>query len=105
MLRRGQLWNQHFEDNGGNLMDFVSRSHDRIANAEIAQRMVFTKPTQDVKTRVLQATPAGSTAEEIQQALQFASLLDRCLELSPDKRATPMEALRHPFFSQKLSIG
>ncbi|KAJ2828608.1 U4/U6 small nuclear ribonucleoprotein prp4 [Coemansia sp. 'formosensis'] len=105
LLRRGQLWNQHFEDNGGNLMDFVSRSHDRIANAEIAQRMVFTKPMQDVKTRVLQATPAGSTAEEIQQALQFASLLDRCLELSPDKRATPMEALRHPFFSQKLSIG
>ncbi|KAJ2105469.1 U4/U6 small nuclear ribonucleoprotein prp4 [Coemansia sp. RSA 922] len=101
MLRRGQLWNQHFEDNGGNLMDFVSRSHDRIANAEIAQRMVFTKPTQDVKTRILQATPAGSTPEEVQQALQFASLLDRCLELSPDKRATPMEALRHPFFAQK----
>ncbi|KAJ2861289.1 U4/U6 small nuclear ribonucleoprotein prp4 [Coemansia aciculifera] len=101
MLRRGQLWNQHFEDNGGNLMDFVSRSHDRLANAEIAQRMVFTKPTQDVKTRILQATPEGSTPEDIQQALQFASLLDRCLELSPDKRATPMEALRHPFFAQK----
>ncbi|KAJ1816774.1 U4/U6 small nuclear ribonucleoprotein prp4 [Coemansia sp. RSA 2675] len=101
MLRRGQLWNQHFEDNGGNLMDFVSRAHDRIANTEVAQRMVFTKPTQDVKTRILQATPAGSTAEEIQQALQFASLLDRCLELNPDKRATPMEALRHPFFAQK----
>ncbi|KAJ2489494.1 U4/U6 small nuclear ribonucleoprotein prp4 [Coemansia sp. RSA 2050] len=101
MLRRGQLWSQHFEDNGGSLMDFVGREHDRIANAEIAQRMVFTKPTQDVKTRILQATPAGSTAEEIQQALQFASLLDRCLELNPDKRATPMEALRHPFFALK----
>ncbi|KAJ2460954.1 U4/U6 small nuclear ribonucleoprotein prp4 [Coemansia sp. RSA 2424] len=101
MLRRGQLWSQHFEDSGGNMMDFVSRSHDRIANAEIVQRMVFTKPVLDVKTRILQATPTGSTAEETQLALQFASLLDRCLELSPDKRATPMEALRHPFFAQK----
>ncbi|KAJ2888085.1 U4/U6 small nuclear ribonucleoprotein prp4, partial [Coemansia aciculifera] len=101
MLRRGQLWNQHFEDSGGNMMDFISRSHDRIANAEIAQRMVFTKPVLDIKARVLQATPTGSTAEETQLALQFASLLDRCLELSPEKRATPMEALRHPFFVQK----
>ncbi|KAJ2747856.1 U4/U6 small nuclear ribonucleoprotein prp4 [Coemansia sp. BCRC 34301] len=101
MLRRGQLWSQHFEDSGGNMMDFVSRSHDRIANADISQRMVFTKPVMDIKTRIMQATPTGSTAEEIQQALKFASLLDRCLELGPDKRATPMEALRHPFFAQK----
>ncbi|KAJ2002110.1 U4/U6 small nuclear ribonucleoprotein prp4 [Coemansia thaxteri] len=101
MLRRGQLWHQHFEDNGGNLMDFVSRTHDRIANAEIAQRMVFAKPTHDIKSRILQATPTGSAADEVQQALQFANLLDRCLELNPEKRATPIEALRHPFFAQK----
>ncbi|KAJ1786440.1 hypothetical protein LPJ59_005932, partial [Coemansia sp. RSA 2399] len=52
-------------------------------------------------SRILQATPAGSSPEDIQQALQFANLLDRCLELSPEKRITPIEALRHAFFSQK----
>ncbi|KAJ2358048.1 U4/U6 small nuclear ribonucleoprotein prp4 [Coemansia erecta] len=101
MLRRGQFWRQHFEDNGGGVMDFVERSTDRLSGAETEQRVVFTKPTVDIKTRVLQATPAGSASEDVQQALRFASLLDRCLELSPDKRILPIDALRHPFFSGK----
>ncbi|KAI8324603.1 kinase-like protein [Martensiomyces pterosporus] len=101
MVRRGQLWQQHFEDNGGSTMDFVSRTADKVSNKEVAQRMVFTKPVHDIKTRILHATPAGSSQAEIQSALQFASLLDRCLELSPEKRTTPSEALRHPFFAQK----
>ncbi|CAP61200.1 uncharacterized protein PODANS_3_1550 [Podospora anserina S mat+] len=31
----------------------------------------------------------------------FIDLLERCLTLNPDKRLTPAEALRHPFFPQK----
>ncbi|KAJ2573398.1 U4/U6 small nuclear ribonucleoprotein prp4 [Coemansia sp. RSA 1813] len=101
MLRRGQFWQQHFEDNGGSMLDFVSRTTDRLTGSEVVQRMTFAKPKNDIKSRVLQATPAGSSSDEIQLALQFASLLDRCLELSPEKRITPIEALRHAFFSQK----
>ncbi|KAJ1953511.1 U4/U6 small nuclear ribonucleoprotein prp4 [Linderina pennispora] len=99
VLRRGQLWQQHFEDNGGSMMDFVSRSTDKVSNRTTTQRMAFTKPTKDIKSRVLSATPSDSTAEEIQTALRFAQLLDRCLELSPEKRITPDEALQHPFFA------
>ncbi|KAJ2228887.1 U4/U6 small nuclear ribonucleoprotein prp4 [Coemansia sp. RSA 518] len=101
MLRRGQFWQEHFEDNGGGVMDFVGRSADRLSGIETEQRIVFTKPTIDIKTRILQATPPGSAPEDVQQALRFASLLDRCLELSPDKRILPIDALRHPFFTGK----
>ncbi|KAJ2306649.1 U4/U6 small nuclear ribonucleoprotein prp4 [Coemansia sp. RSA 2705] len=101
MLRRGQFWQQHFADNGAGAMDFISRSVDKLSGAETEQRMVFAKPTLDIKARVLQATPAGSSSEATQQALRFASLLERCLELSPEKRIAPIDALRHPFIVGK----
>ncbi|KAJ2614209.1 U4/U6 small nuclear ribonucleoprotein prp4 [Coemansia sp. RSA 1365] len=100
MLRRGQFWQQHFEDNGGSTMDFICRDATGISGSESERRIAFTKPTLDIKTRVLQATPSGSTPEDVQQALRFANLLERCLELSPEKRITPIAALRHPFFAQ-----
>ncbi|KAJ2633687.1 U4/U6 small nuclear ribonucleoprotein prp4 [Coemansia sp. RSA 1290] len=100
MLRRGQFWHQHFEDNGSGAMDFIVRSTDKLSGAEAERRIVFTKPTTDIKTRVLQATPPGSSPQEIQQAVRFADLLARCLELNPEKRILPIDALRHPFFNQ-----
>ncbi|KAJ2622344.1 U4/U6 small nuclear ribonucleoprotein prp4 [Coemansia sp. RSA 1358] len=101
MIRRGQFWQQHFEDNGGSAIEFVSRSTDKLTGEEVEQRMAFTKPTNEIKARILQATPAGSSPEEIQLSLQFANLLSRCLELSPEKRITPIDALRHAFFAQR----
>ncbi|KAJ1843629.1 U4/U6 small nuclear ribonucleoprotein prp4, partial [Coemansia sp. RSA 486] len=98
MLRKGQLWQQHFEDNGGGVMDLVVRPTD--ASAEVVQRMRIARPTRDIKKRILQATPPGSSSEEVQLALRLASLLERCLELSPDKRIAPIDALRHPFFAK-----
>jgi serine/threonine-protein kinase PRP4 len=32
----------------------------------------------------------------------FVDLLERCLTLNPDKRITPTEALRHPFFTHRV---
>lgn len=100
MLRRGQLWQQHFEDNGGSAMDFVSRSKDKVTGMVISKQKVFSKPTNDIKTQILQAVPAGALPGEIQMVTQFAALLSDCLELNPDKRITPIEALKHPFFKK-----
>jgi serine/threonine-protein kinase PRP4 len=33
----------------------------------------------------------------------FIDLLERCLALNPDKRITPLEALKHPFFLRAFS--
>jgi serine/threonine-protein kinase PRP4 len=38
---------------------------------------------------------------ETRDLTQFIDLLERCLTLNPDKRITPLEALKHPFFSNK----
>ncbi|KAJ1727832.1 U4/U6 small nuclear ribonucleoprotein prp4 [Coemansia biformis] len=100
MLRRGQFWQQHFEDSGGSAMDFVAHAVDPLSGAATERRMVFARPTLDIRARVMQATP-GAAPDDMQQALRFAGLLERCLELVPEKRIAPIDALRHPFFVQK----
>ncbi|KAJ1724435.1 U4/U6 small nuclear ribonucleoprotein prp4 [Coemansia erecta] len=104
MLRKGQLWQQHFEDNGGGVMDLVVRpganAGAAAAGADMVQRVKVARPTRDIKSRVLQATPPGSSTKDVELATRLASLLERCLELNPEKRITPAEALRHPFFAQ-----
>ncbi|KAJ2783006.1 U4/U6 small nuclear ribonucleoprotein prp4 [Coemansia interrupta] len=105
MLRKGQMWQQHFEDNGGGVMDLVVRPAANAGAAsavgtDMVQRVKIAKPTRDIKSRVLQATPPGSSNRDVELATRLAGLLERCLELNPEKRITPAEALRHPFFAQ-----
>lgn len=57
--------------------------------------MSFNKPTQELKTRLLSAA-CGSESETKDLNL-FIDLLERCLNLNPEKRCTPSEALKHPF--------
>ncbi len=56
----------------------------------------LTKPTRDLKTR-LTANVKGMDDSEVKELNLFVDLLDRCLNLNPDKRCTATEALRHPF--------
>lgn len=61
--------------------------------------LTINKPTRELKTRVMSAA-AGAGADdatEIKDLQLFIDLLDRCLNLNPEKRCTPTEALRHPF--------
>jgi serine/threonine-protein kinase PRP4 len=39
---------------------------------------------------------------ETRELNQFIDLLERCIALNPDKRITPSEALKHPFFTQRM---
>jgi serine/threonine-protein kinase PRP4 len=43
------------------------------------------------------ATSRGMAEPEVKELNQFIDLLDRCLNLNPEKRCTPSEALKHPF--------
>jgi len=56
----------------------------------------FIKPTRDLKTRLM-ANVKGMDDAEVKELNLFVDLLDRCLNLNPEKRCTPAEALRHPF--------
>jgi serine/threonine-protein kinase PRP4 len=61
------------------------------------------KPTRDLRTRLLAASSGMSDAEARELNL-FHDLLDRCLNVNPDKRITAVEALRHAFFT-KMGAG
>lgn len=56
----------------------------------------FTKPSRDLKSRLIAATK-GLNDGEMRELKLFCDLLDRCLSLNPEKRITPKEALKHPF--------
>ncbi len=58
------------------------------------------KPTRDLRTRLLAAS-SGMNDAETRELNHFVDLLERCLTLNPDKRITPSEALRHPFFTHR----
>jgi serine/threonine-protein kinase PRP4 len=59
------------------------------------------KPTRDLRTRLMAAS-GGMTDAETRELNHFIELLERCLALNPDRRITPMEALKHPFFTHRV---
>ena len=42
-------------------------------------------------------TKGGMAEAEAKELSLFIDLLDRCLNVNPEKRCTPAEALKHPF--------
>jgi len=77
---------------------------DHIPQSTI-RTLAAIKPTRDLRAR-LQAASAGMTEAESRELNQFHDLLDRCLNVNPDKRILPADALKHPFFTQKVhSVG
>ncbi|CAG8680006.1 3055_t:CDS:10 [Cetraspora pellucida] len=96
-LRKGQFTKQHFDDD----YNFLYRETDRISNKEVVKTTIITKPTRDLKTRLLSKT-SHMTDEELRLLTAFVDLLDKCLNLNPEKRLTVKEALMHPFVTGKL---
>lgn len=90
-LKKGAVTDQHFISN---YEQFVSKEIDKFGKA-IMRIETFKKPKKDLKTRVLEA--AQGTESNRDELLLFVDLLDRCLNVNPEKRITPREALEHPF--------
>ncbi|KAI9673161.1 MAG: U4/U6 small nuclear ribonucleoprotein prp4 [Caeruleum heppii] len=93
MLRKAQFAPMHFDD----LLNFRSVEVDKMSGKDVIRTLTFAKPTRDLKTRLL-STTKGMNEAEVKDLHLFVDLLDRCLNLNPEKRCTPSEALRHGFF-------
>ncbi|KAI1345277.1 kinase-like domain-containing protein [Xylariaceae sp. FL0016] len=96
LYKRGELSHMHFDDMG----NFVSIEHDKALGKVTTRTMAIVKPTRDLRTRLMAASGGMSDAEN-RELNHFVDLLERCLALNPDKRITPSEALKHPFFLAK----
>lgn len=103
-LRKGTLTYDHFD----NMLNFHSTEEDKLTGRVVTKMMDFKKPTRDLKSRLMGAgnkaaasSKAGMSESEMKELAQFVDLLDRCLSVNPEKRCTPLEALKHPFISRK----
>ncbi|EHL00879.1 putative Serine/threonine-protein kinase prp4 [Glarea lozoyensis 74030] len=92
ILKRAQFAHVHFDE----LANFRSVEQDKLTGKDVVKTLSFTKPSRDLRTRLVSASK-GLTESEMKELNLFADLLDRCLALNPEKRCTPAEALRHPF--------
>ncbi|KAK4188435.1 putative Serine/threonine-protein kinase prp4 [Podospora australis] len=100
LYRRGQLAGMHFDDFG----NFISVERDKVLGKTTVRTLPVVKPTRDLRTRLLAAS-SGMNDTESKELNHFIDLLERCLTLNPDKRLTPAEALRHPFFTQRTHLS
>ncbi|CAE6397045.1 unnamed protein product, partial [Rhizoctonia solani] len=94
MIRKAKFGDIHFDENAG---VFLSVEKDRITGADVVKRVTISKPTKDIRARVLAAGGGATSDEENKLTLAFIDLLDKCLTLDPARRITPKEALMHPF--------
>ncbi|KAK5652085.1 hypothetical protein OQA88_10861 [Cercophora sp. LCS_1] len=100
LYRRGQLAGLHFDDLG----NFLSVERDKVLGKTTVKTLPTVKPTRDLRTRLLAAS-SGLSDAETRELTHFIDLLERCLALNPDKRLTPSEALRHPFFTHRAQLS
>lgn len=98
LLRRGSLAHLHFDD----MLNFHSTEEDKITGRPTTRILDFKKPTRDLKTRLMGKGTRGMSDAEIKDLTLFVDFLDRCLSLNPEKRCTPIEALKHPFLMRKV---
>jgi serine/threonine-protein kinase PRP4 len=99
LYKKGQLWTMHFDDMGR----FLSMEKDKFGKTFV-KTLPMIKPARDLRTRLTTASSGLNEAESRDLSL-FIDLLEHCLALNPDKRLKPTEALKHPFFTSKVSAG
>lgn len=98
-LRRATLAHLHFDD----LLNFRSLEEDKITGRMVTKILDFKKPSRDLKSRLIGKGARLNDAES-KEIMMFIDLLDRCLNLNPEKRCTPSEALRHPFIARHSKV-
>lgn len=69
--------------------NFLSEEVDPLTEERITRSLNVSVPKLDLKARV-----KGDKG-----IAKFVALLEQCLEFDTAKRITPLEALRHPFFT------
>lgn len=77
---------------------FCQQEMDIMSGRESIKYVDINNPTIDWTT-VIRSSKAG--ADDMKLVNQLIDLLDKGLNLDPSKRLTPLEALKHPFFSIK----
>lgn len=96
LLRRGALTYDYFDD----LLNFQSQEVDKLTGRTVTKMIdIKAKPARDLRSRLIPKDKRISEPERKEMEL-FVDLLDKCLDVRPDKRITPADALKHPFITK-----
>lgn len=93
MIKKAQFGDVYFDEMGA----FISIERDRVTGADVVRHVHTSKPSRDLRTRLMPPASAGLQDEEVKVIASFIDLLDKCLALDPGRRITPRDALNHPF--------
>jgi serine/threonine-protein kinase PRP4 len=95
-LKRAAFAQAYFDELG----NFHSIDKDKLTGRDVSKVLNLSKPVKDLKARLGGTTGEGGKKMDDAQVKElnlFRDLLEKCLELNPEKRATPTDALKHPF--------
>ncbi|KAF9559509.1 kinase-like protein [Agrocybe pediades] len=93
MIKKAKFGDVYFDEMGG----FESVEKDRVTGNDVIRKVHISKPSRDLKARLMPPASAKISDEENKMIISFIDLLDKCLALDPGRRISPREALAHPF--------
>ncbi|KDR82138.1 hypothetical protein GALMADRAFT_59895 [Galerina marginata CBS 339.88] len=93
MIKKAKFGDVYFDEMGG----FESVEKDRITGNDVVRKVHISKPSRDLRARLMPPASAKVNDEENKMITSFIDLLDKCLALDPSRRINPREALAHPF--------
>ncbi|KAF2210204.1 hypothetical protein CERZMDRAFT_45754 [Cercospora zeae-maydis SCOH1-5] len=94
LIKKSQLAGKYFDEQ----FIFHAEQKDPMTHNIVAKPMHFSQGIsgKDLKSR-LSANTKKMDATQLKLHNAFVDLLDKCLQLDPEKRIKPNDALRHPF--------
>jgi len=103
MIKSGQLWKQHFDDN----LDFKYQDTNKATRKKVMRTITDLSQKRSILDMVMQRIgPEKQRSAEsedqlyVKKAKQFADLVGQMTHLDPEKRVCPMDALQHPFLTE-----
>ncbi|KAJ4531303.1 U4/U6 small nuclear ribonucleoprotein prp4 [Exophiala dermatitidis] len=96
LLRRGALTYEYFDD----LLNFRAQETDKVTGRTVIKMIdIKAKPVRDLRSRLI-PKDKRLNEQERKELESFVDLLEKCLDLRPEKRITPNDALKHPFITR-----
>lgn len=98
MIKKAEFAFKHFEFDQN--MSFALLEEDPVTKQPVRRIISNPQKTQDFAARLLPL----AHATDRKKVTQLVDLLDRMMVLDPDRRITPLEALKHPFIKEQMQI-